>query len=570
MGALKRASGIMVASLLLGSATGAALELSQPRVYEARAQIRVGSASSGSTSVSSARRLSVVRAALAASRLDPASGRELLLQSSVERAADRRLTFSVRLADRARADLLATAYARAYLEALPASRARGARITPARGAAALRRPLAATALGAALGLAVGLVLALALETLDRRRRRSSRQLAHRLALRQLGTVPRPPHEVERSGGLVMLDSPRGIGASPFLGLGREMLDAASAIDAQVIIFAGATGQEDAPVVAANLGLALAQTGSTVVLADLDFARPSLRRRFALPRRPGLSDLLAGKAPYGEVLYMVPLPSRSPGRSSEAEEGSDAARGSLHVLPIGQATPSAGARLGRTVAALRKRAEIVLLASSPLLTWSEPPQELSQADGLVLVVDLAGMRRSDGFRLEASLRKVACPVLGLIVLTPGPVGSGVGEHARRPADRWRPASRPGGQRRTRRQVRTIQTRDPAATTSRARNAGLPGSTGIRPSGVSITGEPAPSLEARAARTSRRSRLSPSSNAARATTLRASASVKAARRHGASADSATSRRTPRLSMADTRAELTPTARATVTRRRGPPGP
>ena len=73
----------------------------------------------------------------------------------------------------------------------------------------------------------------------------------------------------------------------------------------VLLVTSAKADDGCTSVAANLAVALAESGAKVVLVDADLSHLSLGTVFDAGRRPGWSDLLARRASLDEVAIPVP-------------------------------------------------------------------------------------------------------------------------------------------------------------------------------------------------------------------------------------------------------------------------
>jgi polysaccharide biosynthesis transport protein len=138
----------------------------------------------------------------------------------------------------------------------------------------------------------------------------------------------------------------------------------------VLLTAGAQADDGRTSVAANLAAALAEPGARVLLVDADVWHPSLGAAFDAGGRPGLSDLLAGRASLDEVAVPVP---RVPG---------------LKLVTTGNSTARPAeifraARLAQAIADMRAQADVVVVAGAPVL-------EISQTIGLARVSDIVAL------------------------------------------------------------------------------------------------------------------------------------------------------------------------------------
>jgi capsular exopolysaccharide synthesis family protein len=153
-------------------------------------------------------------------------------------------------------------------------------------------------------------------------------------------------------------------------------------------------------VTANLGLALAQSGSRVILVDMDLRRPSLHRIFNLPKEPGLSDVLRGETTLNEVL----------------QEGSHK---NLRILTAGRVTDDltglvTPTQIGAFIENLLEDCDYVLLDAPAVLATADATLLAGQADTILV---LAAQRRTDRTNLRQSLQhlhQIGAKVAGVIV------------------------------------------------------------------------------------------------------------------------------------------------------------
>jgi capsular exopolysaccharide synthesis family protein len=237
-----------------------------------------------------------------------------------------------------------------------------------------RRPLAPVkpriplnvALGLVLGLLVGTGLALLRDFLDRSIR-SPERLEAASGTPVVGTIP-PFNAGELPTPVT--EQPRSAAAEAFrklrtnfsfLGVDRESI--------ACVVTSPAAG-DGKSTVAANLALALAETGIRVVVVDADLRRPAQHRIFRLQERVGTTTVLLQQADLADALQPV-------------------GAGSLAVLtagqlPINPAELLASRRMAELVRWLRGTADVILLDCPPLLPVTDPMVAARCADGALLV------------------------------------------------------------------------------------------------------------------------------------------------------------------------------------------
>jgi polysaccharide biosynthesis transport protein len=165
----------------------------------------------------------------------------------------------------------------------------------------------------------------------------------------------------------------------------------------VLLVASARGWEGRTSVAANLATALAYAGEKVILVDADLQDPSLSQVFGTRHRPGLGDLLAGRA----LLEETAVPTDVPGlRLVTGDERSGVTSDTLNV-----------SSLGRGFARMKAVADVIVVDSAPVLEVSDALRLACVSDLVVLVADVRRTRRGDASSAAQQIRGVG---LGTIV------------------------------------------------------------------------------------------------------------------------------------------------------------
>lgn len=240
--------------------------------------------------------------------------------------------------------------------------------------------------GGVLGLAAGLLLASLREAFDRRVR-TARDAGRVTDVPVLGDIP--ADRGLRANPFVARSGSRSAGAEAFRAL-RTHLDHVRGRDgAETFVVTATQPRHGATTVAANLAVALANTGTSVALVDADLRSPSLSRLFGIQTAAGLTDVLAGRADLDGAL-----------RSGVT--------GGLAVLPAGTPSSNPGELLATPamrdlLAELRRRYEVVLI-DSPSIAAVTDAAVLASFDASTLLV--AGKGRVTRPRLEAALGLLA--------------------------------------------------------------------------------------------------------------------------------------------------------------------
>ncbi|MCY1145598.1 CpsD/CapB family tyrosine-protein kinase [Actinoplanes sp. Pm04-4] len=264
-------------------------------------------------------------------------------------------------------------------------------VSPAGPAQEQRLPLwLYLAAGALAGLLLGLLSAYGLARRgDRLRGRADYE--RQTGLPVLATIPRARRSRGPGAPLpVMLRSPDSSDAEAYRYL-RARLDNRLERPAVVLVAGGHEG-EGRSTTAANLAVALAQSGRRVVLVDTDVRNPALHLMFDLSRDRGLTNVLAGRHSLAETLAagaIVDLRVLAVG--DERDNGSDLlAGGGLHDL----------------VDDLKEQCDVVVLDSPALLGVADGLGLAAHADQILLVTDYRRATRAGVARVAAELDEVA--------------------------------------------------------------------------------------------------------------------------------------------------------------------
>jgi capsular exopolysaccharide synthesis family protein len=253
--------------------------------------------------------------------------------------------------------------------------------------------------GALLGLCLGIGAVFIRDRADDRVRDAA-DLERCLEAPVLATVPR----ARRPGGhmaLTLSRDPLSPAAEAFRYLRERLSPLLESAPGQgtVLLVAGAEPREGRTTVAANLAAAWGRSEASALLVDADMRSPALSGIFGTGERPGLADLLAGRASAEEVA----VPAGVPG---------------LRLVTDGTAgdwppDAAAAARLTRAFGDMRGRADVVVVDSAPMGV----SHALALARACDLAVVVADVRRTSrqAVRAAAEQLRLAGPAVIVGVL-----------------------------------------------------------------------------------------------------------------------------------------------------------
>ncbi len=229
------------------------------------------------------------------------------------------------------------------------------------------RPVLYLLFGTALGLLIGVGSSLLRHTLDYRIK-SRRQLEEILGVPVLGTIGRDPKIP--SSPLVMYGAPH----TPLAEAFRQLRTNVQFVDVdrqhKVLLVTSAINGEGRSTTVCNLGLALAEAGTRVLIVDADLREPSIARCLSIDGTVGLTDVLVNRISVERALQPI-----GP---------------TLDVLPSGLLPPNpsellASNRMVHLLTALRGKYDVILIDTAPLIPVTDAAVLAPRADGVLVLV-----------------------------------------------------------------------------------------------------------------------------------------------------------------------------------------
>lgn len=295
-------------------------------------------------------------------------------------------------------------------------------IEPASSATAVREtslPRSAV-FGMLVGIPLGLAAVLLLDALNPTIR--SRDEAERaVGAPVLGVVPIDPDWVDPAEPrLVTVLAPHTPTSEAFRTLALNLSRASAAASATSLVVTGPGDGDGKTTAAANLAMALAESGRAVALVEADLRHPRVHAFFGAEADPGLTELLAGEADLHGVGQSL-SDSLTLVAAGSATERPDLlmARADLRGLVeqvTGDGEPPTRERplrAGRTTRSIAPR--LALFDTPPVLTATETSALAAAADAVVLVVRIGVTPRSAASTAADQLRKAGGTILGTVVV-----------------------------------------------------------------------------------------------------------------------------------------------------------
>jgi polysaccharide biosynthesis transport protein len=252
-------------------------------------------------------------------------------------------------------------------------------------------------LGLLAGLLGGIGLALLLEFLDSSITTQS-EIEERLGMTFLGVMPR----LEEGTGkdLFMHREPKSVIAECMRAVRTNLLFMSPDKPIRRMLVTSSGPQEGKSTTCINLGIAMAQNGSRVLLIDTDMRRPRLHKAFEVPNDVGVSSLVVGEGRLEDAIKSTLVPG-------------------LFVMPCGPIPPNPAELLHTKAFAdlldqLAGKFDRVVLDSPPVAAVADGLVLATLVDGVLLVVKSGKTNREVAKRTLRSLRDVKAPLFGAVL------------------------------------------------------------------------------------------------------------------------------------------------------------
>ena len=201
------------------------------------------------------------------------------------------------------------------------------------------------------------------------------------------------------GQLAMLATPQSATAEAYRTLAVNLQFSDIGVPARTIAVTSAAAGDGKSTTVANLGVAMAESGRSVILVDADLRRPGLHTLFGLENSLGLSSAVVA--------------------DSEALPLQETGVPHIRLLSSGPRTNNPTAILGsermRTILAqLREEADVVILDTAPAVVLADTAILAPKVDGIVLVVGAGRTKRDLARQAKEHLERVNANILGVVL------------------------------------------------------------------------------------------------------------------------------------------------------------
>ena len=171
-------------------------------------------------------------------------------------------------------------------------------------------------------------------------------------------------------------------------------------DSNSFIISSAGPNEGKTTTAMNLAVVMADSGARVVLVDADLRKPSIAKTLGIEGGVGLSDLLAGKASFEDVLQQF-------------------GRQYLFVLPAGRIPPNPSELLGsktmgKVLDMLSEHFDYVIIDTPPVLAVTDAAILSKKVGGTLMIAAAGKVRKQELSNALEALDTVGGNIVGIVV------------------------------------------------------------------------------------------------------------------------------------------------------------
>jgi capsular exopolysaccharide synthesis family protein len=254
-----------------------------------------------------------------------------------------------------------------------------------------------TATGLLVGLLLGMGVALVAQVLDTKVR-TEKDIERVTDTAVLGTVAQVRGQNDRRA--VMLVRPRSQQAEAYRKIRANLQFVDAAHEVRSLVVTSARAGEGKTTTITNLALAMAETGSRVLVIDADLRRPMVATVCGLEGSAGLTTVLIGSASVDDVLQ-------------------DWGDTGVAVLTAGAIPPNPlqlldSEHMARLLEDLTQRFDVVLLDAPPVLPVADAAVLSRLCSGVIVVAGAGRATRHLLRKALASLESVGANVLGVVL------------------------------------------------------------------------------------------------------------------------------------------------------------
>ncbi len=261
---------------------------------------------------------------------------------------------------------------------------------------------------AILGLLAGLGLAFLVDSLDRRFR-NPEDIQNSLGLPVIGHIPAivqsSKKKKEQTLGqfdqtLRVFHQPRSRVSEAYRSVRTSVYFSIRGGGSKVMQVTSPHPGDGKTTLAANLAVAIADSGKSTLLIDADFRRPRMDKILGVPRSPGLSHVINGEIELADATHVLEI-------------------NNLSVLSCGERVPNpaelcTSSRFEELLQMLREKYDYVVVDTPPVLAVTDPLAVAPRVDGVLMVIRLGKSARKASTKALEILDNVGATSMGIVV------------------------------------------------------------------------------------------------------------------------------------------------------------
>jgi capsular exopolysaccharide synthesis family protein len=255
-----------------------------------------------------------------------------------------------------------------------------------------------------MGFFAGCAIAFLLEMADKRFR-SPEEITERLGVPVIGHIPyfkadKGDSSSAIDGSLCVYHRPKSNLAEAYRGIRTALYFSTRGEGHKVIQVSSPNPGDGKSTMAANLAVAIAQSGKRTMIIESDFRRPRVHKLFGLERDIGVTSVIAGESELSDAIQ---------------ETGIE----NLYSLCCGPkpSNPSellSSPRYGELIDLLREKFDYVIIDTPPLMAVTDPAVVATRVDGILLTIRISKRSQQDCVRSAELLASLGANQLGVIV------------------------------------------------------------------------------------------------------------------------------------------------------------
>lgn len=276
------------------------------------------------------------------------------------------------------------------------------------------KPVRTTAIAAALGLLLGLLLGFVRDHFDRSLR-TREDVEAGFGVPLIGQIPRPAPRRKRE--IIAPDATGSAEAYRKLRANLQYLAVDRPI--QTLLVTSSAPGDGKTTLAANLAVAIAESGAATLLVEADLRRPRLQDAFGGAGGPGLTSLLMSRSLVPKAIRDVSMVVARNGRGSGATR--------LSFLPSGPLPPNpaellASEKMLELLNRLRQKFDYIILDSPPVLVVADALEVARHTDGMLVVSRANRTTFEEAREVRVLVERLQIPMLGVVLMDAVPLPS----------------------------------------------------------------------------------------------------------------------------------------------------